>query len=197
LKIYDAEALTIKLSKLSARGRAAFACSCAERTFKPLEAYLRITNLDQIEFVRASLDASWISAIDGIPLTWSRQKTRAILALVPQTPNDDIFELWTSAENAVPAIVYAAWSHQSHRTTNAVWAAGRTYEMNFYAAEDYLGHQPLDILNASDLVQLELTRQEQDFQMLQNADTPQTYAQLKVASRSIDVLAEFKNGKGQ
>jgi hypothetical protein len=193
VKIFDEDKLVTDISSISGKGIAAFACSCAERSFGILNEFFGDSGSEKIIFLRQNLNALWKAILDDIPLSWSEELTEEILALTPEaTP--EIFPYWfVGVDDAIASICYAAFAINTGKAENAGWAAQSAYNMTFYAAEDKTTNTSLDFINSATVVQLELDRQASDLDILLKADELATYRELKERSETVDKLSELRN----
>jgi hypothetical protein len=194
LRNYDEDELVAKLSQMSKLGMAAFACSCAERSFGALSEFFKRTNPSKIPFARRNMDVLWQAILEEKPLLWSDSITEETLAYAAVTPNQEFPELSAWAEDASAAICYTAFTLKSGDAQNAGWAARRVFDLTFYAAEDQTKSTNLHELDASDVVQRELQRQSRDLDMLLESDEFETYQKLKKLAQLVDIVSELRGG---
>jgi Protein of unknown function (DUF416) len=180
------------VSQISKWGMAAFAASCAERTFVVLAELLTTIAPDKIEFARHNLDRLWNSILKKTPISWTESQSDSILALVEDIPLVSFPNWLIGAQDSVAAIVYTALTLQSGDEKNVGWAARCAYDITFYAAEDQTGSADIDVINATEVVQSELERQARDLSMLLQADEPATYKELKALAEAVDMMSELR-----
>lgn len=124
---YDENELAKKLSVLTPRARASFACACAERLMSAYRWFCLSTGSDNYGLVREALNIAWTAnAPEQIAELGSLRKR--VMGAAPHAGDSRVFPGAAVAQNAVAGVCYAMEVCLTGDVQASVWAARQLYE---------------------------------------------------------------------
>src|SRR5437660_2822044 len=124
---YDEDDLAKRLSALSSRARASFACACAERLMPSFRWSCLTTGSGNYEVVRQALDMAWAVGAPRQSAELDAMRNR-VMEAAPNAGDPELFPGAAVAQNAVAAVCYALEACLTDEVQPAVWAARQLYE---------------------------------------------------------------------
>lgn len=121
-ELFNADQIRAILESYSARSRAGFALSCAERLFPFYVFYHKATQLGDPVAVRAILDIGWNSLMEKPSVDFLRQLHAKLNEYLPDDEDSGALVV-NFAEDAIAATIFAIDALETGRAKPAQWAA--------------------------------------------------------------------------